>query len=92
MRPIEQQLGELKTKIINMEHVEEIAQKVEKLKMKLAWSWVYKVDRQLQEQIVKIEQAKGRIPTFQDQIDSATVSYKLGIERIYQMSNKTKRR
>ncbi|CAL9752443.1 unnamed protein product [Musa acuminata subsp. burmannicoides] len=45
IRPIIRELDELRNKIKAMEHVEEIAQEVQQLKKKLAWSWVYDVDR-----------------------------------------------
>ncbi|XP_010483816.1 PREDICTED: structural maintenance of chromosomes protein 6B [Camelina sativa] len=69
IKPIEKEISELRGKIKNMEQVEEIAQKLQQLKKKLAWSWVYDVDRQLQEQIEKIVKLKERIPTCQAKID-----------------------
>lgn len=69
IEPILKELNELQVKIRNMEHVEEISQQVQQLKKKLAWSWVYDVDRQLQEQGAKIEKLKDRIPTCQARID-----------------------
>ncbi|XP_034711163.1 structural maintenance of chromosomes protein 6B-like [Vitis riparia] len=69
IEPILKELNELQVKIRNMEHVEEISQQVQQLKKKLAWSWVYDVDRQLQEQSAKIEKLKDRIPTCQARID-----------------------
>lgn len=56
-----------------MEHVEEIAQELQILKKKLAWSWVYDVDREIQEQSEKIKILKDRIPTCQARIDKYTV-------------------
>lgn len=76
IRPIQRELSELQGKIRNMEHVEEISQKVQQLKKKLAWSWVYDVDRQLEEQNVKIEKFKERVPACQAKIDAKLVSYK----------------
>lgn len=70
IRPIEKELSELQGKIRNMEHVEEITQNLQRLKKKLAWSWVYDVDRQLKEQTLKIEKLKDRIPRCQAKIDS----------------------
>ncbi|PKA46461.1 Structural maintenance of chromosomes protein 2-1 [Apostasia shenzhenica] len=69
IRPIIEELNELREKIKNMEHVEEIAQEVQILKKKLAWSWVYDVDRQIAEQNVKLEKLKERVPTCQERID-----------------------
>lgn len=75
IRPKEKELLELQEKIKNMEHVEEIAQQVQQLKKKLAWSWVYDVDKQLQEQSAKIGKLKDRIPTCQAKINHQMVSY-----------------
>nr|XP_009400681.1 PREDICTED: structural maintenance of chromosomes protein 6B-like [Musa acuminata subsp. malaccensis] len=72
IRPIIRELDELRNKIKAMEHVEEIAQEVQHLKKKLAWSWVYDVDREIQEQNVKLEVLKERIPTCQTRIDKYT--------------------
>ncbi|RDX92053.1 Structural maintenance of chromosomes protein 6A, partial [Mucuna pruriens] len=69
IRPIEKELNELQVKIRNMEHVEQISIQVQQLKKKLAWSWVYDVDKQLEEQSIKIEKLKNRIPTCQAKID-----------------------
>ncbi|XP_023549942.1 structural maintenance of chromosomes protein 6B-like isoform X2 [Cucurbita pepo subsp. pepo] len=69
IRPVEKELNELQGKIKNMEHVEEIYQQVQQLKKKLAWSWVYDVDKQLLEQSVKIGKLKDRIPICRAKID-----------------------
>ncbi|TKY67999.1 Structural maintenance of chromosomes protein 6A [Spatholobus suberectus] len=69
IRPIEKELNELQVKIRAMEHVEQISIQVQQLKKKLAWSWVYDVDKQLEEQNMKIEKLKNRIPTCQAKID-----------------------
>lgn len=74
IRPVEKELINLKEKIKNMEHVEEISQQVQQLKKKLAWAWVYDVDRQLQEQHVKIGKLRDRIPACQQEIDHRIVS------------------
>jgi len=74
IKPIEKEISELRGKIKNMEQVEEIAQRLQQLKKKLAWSWVYDVDRQLQEQTEKIVKLKERIPTCQAKIDWEMVS------------------
>ncbi|KAL7001724.1 Structural maintenance of chromosomes protein 6A [Sarracenia purpurea var. burkii] len=73
IRPIEKELNELQMKIKNMEHIEEITQQVQLLKKKLAWSWVYDVDKQIQEQNAKIETLKSRIPKCQTRIDRQIV-------------------
>ncbi|KAG6528203.1 hypothetical protein ZIOFF_010354 [Zingiber officinale] len=72
IRPIIKELDELRNKIKSMEHVEEIAQELQLLKKKLAWSWVYDVDREIQEQSEKIKILKDRIPTCQARIDKYT--------------------
>ncbi|VVB13603.1 unnamed protein product [Arabis nemorensis] len=69
IKPIEKEISELSRKIKSMEQVEEIAQKLQQVKKKLAWSWVYDVDRQLQEQTEKLVKLKERIPTCQAKID-----------------------
>ncbi|BAT06877.1 Os09g0121050 [Oryza sativa Japonica Group] len=63
------ELDELQQKIKNMEHIEEIAHEIDNLKKKLAWSWVYDVDRQIEEQTVKLLKLKERIPACQEKID-----------------------
>ncbi|EXC13936.1 hypothetical protein L484_006634 [Morus notabilis] len=70
VKPIEKELSELQEKIDSMKHVERITQDLQELKKKLAWSWVYKVDRDLQEKLGNVEKLKGRIPTVQAKIDS----------------------
>lgn len=77
IKPIQKEIEELKGKIRNMEHVEEISQQVQQLKKKLAWSWVYDVDRQLVEQNAKIGILKDRIPACQAKIDMQLVSNEL---------------
>ncbi|CAI9092030.1 OLC1v1027166C1 [Oldenlandia corymbosa var. corymbosa] len=67
--PLLRELEELEAKIKSMEQVEEISQEVQLLKKKLAWSWVYDVDRQLQDQTNLIEKLNQRIPTCQSKID-----------------------
>ena len=74
IRPITNELNELREKIKNMEHVEEISQELQTLKKKLAWSWVYNVDKQIQEQNTKLEKLKERIPTCQARIDKYSVN------------------
>ncbi|XAR56052.1 hypothetical protein NMG60_11036347 [Bertholletia excelsa] len=69
IRPIQKELNELQVKIKNVEHVEEISQQVQLLKKKLAWSWVYDVDRLLQEKSTQVETLKSRIPKVQTRID-----------------------
>lgn len=74
IRPIVKELNDLQVKIKNMEHVEEISQQVQQLKKKLAWAWVYDVDKKIQEHAVRLEKLKERIPTCQAKIDHQMVS------------------
>ncbi|KAK6155881.1 hypothetical protein DH2020_010129 [Rehmannia glutinosa] len=69
LRPILKELDELQEKIKNMEFVEEISQQLQLLRKKLAWSWVYDADRELDLQGKLIEKLKGRIPSLQARID-----------------------
>ncbi|KAM6598417.1 hypothetical protein CsatA_018026 [Cannabis sativa] len=69
VKPIEKELNELQEKINNMKHVERASLELRELKKKLAWSWVYKVDRDLQEQRVIIDKRKSHIPVIQSKID-----------------------
>ncbi|OIW05547.1 hypothetical protein TanjilG_23333 [Lupinus angustifolius] len=69
IRPIEKELREIEAKIRAMEHVEQISMQVQQLKKKLAWSWVFHVDRQLKVQNEKVEKLKSRIPSCQAKID-----------------------
>lgn len=73
IRPVEKKLIELQEKIRNMEQVEEMSLEVQQLRKKLAWSWVYDVDKQMQEQSMTIEKLKDRIPACQARIDSIMV-------------------
>lgn len=70
LKPIEKELSELQEKIESMKHVERITQDLQELKKKLAWSWVYKVDGELQEKLGGMERMKDRIPIVQAKIDS----------------------
>ncbi|XP_044506156.1 structural maintenance of chromosomes protein 6B [Mangifera indica] len=70
IRPIQLELLELQGKIKSMEQVEQITLQAQQLKKKLAWAWVYDVDRQLQEQTAKIGKLKDRIPACQAKIDA----------------------
>jgi archaellum component FlaC len=74
IKPVMRELDELREKIKNMEHIEEIAHDIDNLKKKLAWSWVYGVDKQIEEQTVKLQKLKERIPACQERIDRSTVS------------------
>ncbi|KAM3256397.1 hypothetical protein ACQJBY_049088 [Aegilops geniculata] len=69
IKPVMRELDELREKIKNMEHIEEIAHDIDNLKKKLAWSWVYEVDQQIEEQTVRLQKLKERIPACQERID-----------------------
>ncbi|WZY74544.1 structural maintenance of chromosomes protein 6A-like isoform X2 [Brassica napus] len=69
IKPVEKEITELRGKIKTMEKFEEIYQQLQLLKKKLAWSWVYDVDRELKEQSEKLVKLRERVPTCQDKID-----------------------
>jgi hypothetical protein len=56
-----------------MEQIEQISVEVQQLKKKLAWSWVYDVDKKLEDQNVRIEKLKDRVPLCQARIDKQLV-------------------
>ena len=72
--PVLKELDDIQDKIKNMEHIEEIAHEIENLKKKLAWAWVYDVDKKIGEQTEKLEKLRERIPACQERIDRNTVS------------------
>ncbi|XP_068650718.1 structural maintenance of chromosomes protein 6B-like [Aristolochia californica] len=69
IRPIMKELKELQLKIKSMEQMEEISQKIQLLRKKLAWSWVYDVDKEIKEQGDRVQKLKDRIPACQKKID-----------------------
>ncbi|KAL6530279.1 hypothetical protein OROHE_014632 [Orobanche hederae] len=69
LRPVLKEIEELQEKIKSMEFVEEISQRVQLLRKKLAWSLVYDEDRKLEAKHKLIEKLKGRIPSMQARID-----------------------
>lgn len=71
--PKVKELNELQDTIKNMEHVEEIAQQVQQLRKKLAWSLVYDVDRQQQDQTEKLKKLRDRIPMCEAKIEAQKV-------------------
>lgn len=75
IKPVEKEINELLGKIKTMEKFEEIYQQVQFLKKKLAWSWVYDVDRELKEQSEKLIKLRERVPTCQHRIDKKLVSH-----------------
>ncbi|TVU10824.1 hypothetical protein EJB05_44376 [Eragrostis curvula] len=88
IRPVLKELEELREKIKNMEHIEEIAHEIENLKKKLAWSWVYDVDKQIEEQESKLQKLKERIPACQERIDHhANIMEKLRKELLEKKEN-----
>lgn len=74
IKPSVKELDELQEKIKSMEYVEEMSQQVQPLKKKLAWSWVYEIDKQIQQQRVRLEKLQARIPTCQAKIDKQQVN------------------
>ncbi|CAN1754774.1 Structural maintenance of chromosomes protein 6B [Linum perenne] len=77
IKPIEKELKELKTKIDNMKELEELAQRVQILKKKLAWAWVYDVDKRMQEHVATLEMLKQRVPQCQGKIDQERAKMEL---------------
>ncbi|ONM54057.1 Structural maintenance of chromosomes protein 6B [Zea mays] len=69
IRPALRELDEIQEKIKNMEHIEEIAHEIENLNKKLAWVWVYDVDKKIGGQQEYLEKLKERIPACQERID-----------------------
>jgi structural maintenance of chromosomes protein 6 len=74
IRPALRELDEIQEKIKNMEHIEEIAHEIENLNKKLAWVWVYDVDKKIGGQQEYLEKLKERIPACQERIDRNIVS------------------
>ncbi|XP_039809676.1 structural maintenance of chromosomes protein 6B-like isoform X4 [Panicum virgatum] len=70
--PVLKELDDIQDKIKYMEHIEEIAHEIENLKKKLAWAWVYDVDKKIGEQTEKLEKLRERIPACQERIDRNT--------------------
>ncbi|GAB2233566.1 hypothetical protein Droror1_Dr00002792 [Drosera rotundifolia] len=68
IQPILKELHELQGKIKSMEHLEEISKKVKELKKKLAWSWVYDVNKQFDQQSSNIEKLKEKVPVYEARI------------------------
>eukprot|EP00252_Welwitschia_mirabilis_P022218 TRINITY_DN5961_c0_g1_i1.p1 TRINITY_DN5961_c0_g1~~TRINITY_DN5961_c0_g1_i1.p1 ORF type:complete len:857 (-),score=220.02 TRINITY_DN5961_c0_g1_i1:32-2512(-) len=54
-----------------MEYLEVIAQEIQPLKKRLAWSWVYEVDKQIQKQNVRLEKLQSRVSSCQGRIDKS---------------------
>uniref|UniRef100_A0A803KT62 Rad50/SbcC-type AAA domain-containing protein n=1 Tax=Chenopodium quinoa TaxID=63459 RepID=A0A803KT62_CHEQI len=69
IEPVVRELNELQAKIKNTERVEELSDRVKLMKYKLAWSWVYDVDKELLKQRALVEKRKLLIPTCQAEID-----------------------
>ncbi|KAL9266845.1 Structural maintenance of chromosomes protein 6B-like protein [Drosera capensis] len=68
IQPILKELHELQGKIKSMEHLEEISEKAKELKKKLAWSWVYDVNKQVDQQSSNIEKLKEKVPVYEARI------------------------
>lgn len=77
LNPLLKELDDLQAKVRSMEQVEEISQEVQLLKKKLAWSWVYDVDKQLEVQKEWIKKVKDKIQQCQEKIDKYKVINKL---------------
>ncbi|XP_071724067.1 LOW QUALITY PROTEIN: structural maintenance of chromosomes protein 6B-like [Rutidosis leptorrhynchoides] len=77
IKPIEKELKEIQEKIKGMEHVEQLSQQLELVRKKLAWSWVYDVDKQIQEQSARIEKFKEREQACQARINKISSQIEL---------------
>lgn len=71
-----------------MEHVEVISQEVQILTKKLAWSWVYHVDKELEQEASRIVKLKDRIPACQGRIDRQLVSAQVLVLLVYLFTHK----
>ncbi|KAJ0793940.1 putative structural maintenance of chromosomes protein [Helianthus annuus] len=80
--PIEKELNDLQGKIRSMEHVEEIAQQVQLLTKKCAWSVVYDIDKQIQVEVARIKKLEERIPRCQARIDQQIVSESYAVSQL----------
>ncbi|KNA17825.1 hypothetical protein SOVF_076440 [Spinacia oleracea] len=69
IEPVIRELGELQDKIKKTERVEELSGRVERMKFKLAWSWVYNVDKELLKQSTEVKKLKSQLPACQAEID-----------------------
>ncbi|XP_074291145.1 structural maintenance of chromosomes protein 6B-like isoform X2 [Silene latifolia] len=69
IEPVVKELTELQEKIKNMEHIEELAERIKEMKFKLAWSWVYNVDRDMIKQRSIIDKRKSHISTCEAEIN-----------------------
>lgn len=76
IEPVIRELGELQDKIKKTERVEELSGRVERMKFKLAWSWVYNVDKELLKQSTEVKKLKSQLPACQAEIDQRLVSLK----------------
>ena len=74
IRPVLRELDEIQEKIKNIEHFEQIAHEIENLKKKVAWAWVYDVDKKFGGQQQTLQKLKEHIPACQERIDRNTVS------------------
>ena len=76
IEPVIRELNDLQEKIKNTEHVEELSEKVKEMKLKLAWSWVYDVDKEILKQSREVDRRKLRRSRCQAEIDQRLVSFK----------------
>lgn len=76
IEPVVRELNELQETIKNTERVEELSERVKEMKFKLAWSWVYNVDREIVKQSKVVEKLNSRLPACQEKIDQRLVSSK----------------
>ncbi|KAL2920477.1 Structural maintenance of chromosomes protein 6B [Bienertia sinuspersici] len=82
IEPVVRELNELQEKIKNTEHVEELSERVKQMKFKLAWSWVYNVDKEVLKQSTVVEKMKSRLPACQAEVDLRLEKIE-GLRKIY---------
>ncbi|KAH9605748.1 hypothetical protein KSS87_010194 [Heliosperma pusillum] len=96
IEPVVKELTELQEKIKNMEHIEELAERIKEMKFRLAWSWVYNVDRDIIKQRSIVDKRKSHISTCEaeinqrlEKIEGFRSSYANMKNRCEQMTQKT---
>lgn len=72
--PVARELNELQVKMNYTKDVEQLSERVKEMEFKLAWSWVYEVDKELTKQSAIVEEQKMRLPICQEKIDQSLVS------------------
>ncbi|BBN16913.1 structural maintenance of chromosomes protein 6 [Marchantia polymorpha subsp. ruderalis] len=71
LQPLQNQLKQVEEQIKYKQQVEQLHEQIEELERKLAWSWVYEVEREMTTKQEELEKIKKRIPQCQKKIDEA---------------------